>query len=100
MIRSTTCRLTLWGFDCEAHITFTYSPGRPGTWYKRNGDPGDPPEPDELDIESVKVDGSEVPELSDRQWAIVEQACYDAVAGDEEDREAEADEYRAALRDD
>lgn len=31
-------------------IEFDYSPGSPGTMYQRNGDPGDPPEPEELDI--------------------------------------------------
>lgn len=95
----TTCGLTLWGFDVEAHIEFDYSPGRPGTWYKRNGDPGDPPEPDELDVTSVKVDGSEV-DLSDRQWEIVEQACYEKVAEENAARDAAEYEHFMNMRKD
>lgn len=33
----------------------SYTPGRPGTMYSRNGDPGDPPESPEIDIRSAKL---------------------------------------------
>lgn len=37
----------------EVTVKYTYSPGRAGSMYARNGDPGDPPEPAEIDIFSV-----------------------------------------------
>lgn len=37
-------------------IEFDYSPGSPGTMYQKNGDPGDPPEPEELDITACKLE--------------------------------------------
>lgn len=58
---TTTCKLTLWGFDVEAHIEF------------RKESAGD------IDITSVKVDGYEVDELSDKQWAQVMDACEDEI---------------------
>lgn len=36
-------------------IDFDYTPGHPGCWYLRNGDPGFPPEPAEVIVNSVKV---------------------------------------------
>lgn len=58
---NTTCKLTLWGFDREAQIEFRKEPA------------GD------IDITSVKVDGYEVDELSDKQWAQVMDACEDEI---------------------
>lgn len=58
---NTTCNLTKWGFDVEAHIEFRQEP---------NG---------EIDILSVQIDGYEVDELTDKQWAQVEGACRDEI---------------------
>jgi hypothetical protein len=33
--------------------TVRYAPGRPGSWYKRNGDPGDPPDPSEVEVVAI-----------------------------------------------
>lgn len=41
--------------DCQ--IDFHYRQGHPGSWYRRNGDPGDPPEPDEVEVVGVHIDG-------------------------------------------
>lgn len=42
---------TVWHFQDEPHtVDFKATPGSPGSWYKRNGDPGDPPEPGEIEI--------------------------------------------------
>jgi hypothetical protein len=54
-------------------ITYRYSPGRPGTFYARNGDPGDPPEPAEVDWdlpEGLQLTDEEELDLYER---IVEQ---------------------------
>lgn len=39
--------------DVEHEVLFRYYPGHPGCWYRPNGDPGDPPEPDEVEIIGV-----------------------------------------------
>lgn len=48
-----TARVEIGGyeFDCD----WSYSPGRPGTMYRRNGDPGDPPEDSEFCVESCRL---------------------------------------------
>lgn len=39
--------------DQDIKVTVKYHPGHPGSWYKKNGDPGDPPEDAEIEILSV-----------------------------------------------
>ena len=46
--------------DSECSVEFRCYPGHPGSWYRRNGDPGDPPEPAELEIISVKRGGADI----------------------------------------
>ena len=41
--------------ELPVSVEFTYTPGRPATMYKNNGDPGDPAEPAEVDLESITV---------------------------------------------
>ena len=48
--------------DFTLTVKANYSPGHPGTWYRSNGDPGHPPEPPEIDYESVILNGSGVPD--------------------------------------
>ena len=57
---TTTCKLTLWGFEREAHVSFRRDAG-------------------DIDVTSVKVDGYEVDELSDKQWARIMDACEDEI---------------------
>lgn len=45
-----------------AQVTGYYTPGRAGTMYKRNGEPGDPPEPPEFELESIVVGGVDITE--------------------------------------
>lgn len=49
--------------DIILAIDFDYTPGRPGVRTLPNGDPGYPDEPDELDIEDIRLAGSSVYEL-------------------------------------
>lgn len=49
--------------DCR--VTFKYSPGRPGSWYKRNGDPGDPPEPAEVEVIKVTFNDTDVTDIAE-----------------------------------
>ena len=53
-----TTRWTIDDEDCT--VEFRYYPGHPGSWYRRNGDPGDPPEPDELEVVKVTFDFCDV----------------------------------------
>lgn len=39
----------------DLRVTWHYDPGHPGTMYRRNGDPGDPPEPAEWYAEKVEL---------------------------------------------
>lgn len=39
----------------EVLITYVFSPGRPAVMYLRNGDPGYPADPAEVDFRAVKV---------------------------------------------
>jgi len=45
--------------ECEG----VYTRGRPGTMYKRSGDPGDPPEDAEFELEAVRVGGVDIGEM-------------------------------------
>ena len=62
--------------------SFTFYPGHPGTWYRRNGDPGDPPEPDEIELHEIVLHGNggmaqEIEEPSDELVDALEQAIYE-----------------------
>jgi hypothetical protein len=55
----------------EVVIVFDYIEGRAGSFYKRNGDPGDPPEPDEIQfVYAMFPDGERVLTADDEDWAI------------------------------
>lgn len=45
----------------EVTVLYNYFKGRPGCMYLSNGDPGYPPEPDELEIYAVMLYGCELP---------------------------------------
>jgi len=49
------------GMDWEAEyeITFRFRPGRPAKMYLRNGDPGYPADPDEIEFISIKPDAGD-----------------------------------------
>ncbi len=42
------------GEEQEYYCEYDFSPSSPGSMYKRNGDPGDPPEAEEIDITMLK----------------------------------------------
>jgi len=47
--------------ECEVVATVRYYPAFPGSWYRRNGDPGDPPEPSEVEVIAIKyMDGAKM----------------------------------------
>jgi hypothetical protein len=84
--------------DDEVTVDATYWPAYAGCWYRKNGDPGDPPEPAEAEITSIcksngdyinfetltdeqqtdmvnqallEGDGYEAPEPEEKEWGMV-----------------------------
>lgn len=47
--------------EIVADVTYTFQKGDPGCMYQRNGDPGWPPEPPEIEIVEVRVQKDQVP---------------------------------------
>lgn len=49
--------------DNTLTISGYYTEGREGVQYRRSGEPGDPPEPEEFEIETIKIGSEDVTEL-------------------------------------
>jgi hypothetical protein len=65
----------------EVIVTAEYTPGHPGSFYRHNGDPGDPPESAECEIAGViDVDGRDlITLLHDRDVdRLIEEAISNA----------------------
>lgn len=64
--------------DFDVVVTFNFSPATPDVWYSRNGDPGSPGDPEEIEIISVMVGGFDMQQaltkdnLEDLEIAIAE----------------------------
>lgn len=100
------------GAEIECEITFTYSPGRPAVMYLRNGDPGYPADPAEIELVSATPTqdgkyysaGAENLEwLHDfaRDWLESDDgqnAAFEVVADDDERAREYAEEARAEMR--
>ena len=54
--------------DNTLTVNCWHTPGRAGTMYRSNGDPGDPPEPEEIEIECIKIGQEDVTELLATLW--------------------------------
>jgi hypothetical protein len=54
-------RIEIEGVTVIGSVTYRYQKGDPGCMYPRNGDPGWPPEPPEIEVLAAKVDGQDVP---------------------------------------
>lgn len=84
--------------DVESVVTVTANvvPGSPGTMYDRNGDPGDAPSPDEVEIQHiVREDGSEIEfnSLSETTRDRLDEEAMQAYADSLEDAEADREDY-------
>jgi len=78
--------VTLFYPRCDAELTVegTYNEYHPGTQYDRNGDPGDPPEGGDFDLDSVKIGGVDVTELLSKEAiAWLANAAAEKAAGTE-----------------
>ena len=81
--------------DNTLSVECWYTPGRAGTMYRSNGDPGDPPEPEEIEIECIKIGQEDVTELLATLWVqrslwghpasyvpvweVIEQKCLEGI---------------------
>lgn len=79
--------------DNNLQVHCWHTPGREGTMYRSNGDPGDPPEPEEIEIERILIGQEEVTELLATMyvqrghgmtpvtyapvWSVIEQKCLE-----------------------
>lgn len=83
--------------DDTVTVEYFYSPGRPAVMTLRNGDPGYPEDPAQVEILTVTGPHGEI-ELTDH----IENSLWETVALHEYDldceRKAEAAEFRAKLR--
>ena len=65
-----------------------YIKGHPGSFYRSNGDPGDPPEPDQFEITNVIWDGLDITEnLSNDNFDFysLEEDCLEDIKDEEPD---------------
>jgi hypothetical protein len=59
--------------DLEVKVNFTFTPGRPGKMYLRNGDPGYPDDPAEVELLEVIVgEDNIIDALSDKVVEMIE----------------------------
>lgn len=77
----------------QVSVEANYYPGSPGSMYRSNGDPGDPPEDDEVEVTKiVRLDTGE-----ELDWDSLPESCKDKLeelarerVSDEADNRAEA----------
>lgn len=88
--------------EVAVDIRFTYSPGRPAVMYLRNGDPGYPADPAEVEFVSahIEVDDPMLNKLA-AEWAeewLASDEGYQAACEAAEDADDRAREFQAELR--
>lgn len=54
--------------DNTLSVDCHYTPGTPDVWYLRNGDPGYPGDPEEIEIERIRIGQEDVTELLATLW--------------------------------
>jgi len=69
-------------FDEEYEITFEFRAGRPAVMYLRNGDPGYPADPDEIEFVSISPGAGEHGEFTAMAQAMLEDQAQDWLSGD------------------
>ena len=87
-----TTTVTLPGLDVDAEVTGTYVKGTPDVRYRRNGDPGEPGDPAEVEVESVTLTGNkgerldvDLRGLTQRDGDACRESIVDAGEGDYDD---------------
>jgi hypothetical protein len=68
--------------EIEVEVTGQFVKGHSGSFYRSNGDPGDPPEPDTFEIESVSWNGIDITHQLDQDgfdFSSLEEECIEEV---------------------
>ena len=86
--------------EAEYTAHFDYSPGRPGKMYLRNGDPGYPDEPAELDITDLERNGCTVPIIDDNGDGLLTDEQYERIEAQVRNWIIEQEEAEQAERED
>lgn len=64
----------------EVEVDYDFTPGRPGVWTLPNGDPGYPDDPDELDVEAIKIGGVDIYDiLSQESINLIDELTFNKV---------------------
>jgi len=74
--------------EIEVDVTGQYIKGHPGSFYRSNGDPGDPPEPDQFEITNVVWNGLDITEqLNDDNFDFysLEEECLEDFSNEDPD---------------
>jgi hypothetical protein len=69
--------------EIEVEVTGDYTKGSPGTFYRSNGDPGDPPEPEMFEIKNVIWNGLDITEQLDEDnfdFSSLEDECIEELS--------------------
>lgn len=68
--------------EIEVEVTGEFHKGHPGSFYRSNGDPGDPPEPDCFEIQGVIWNGLDITSQLDQDnfdFSTLEEECIEEV---------------------
>ena len=74
--------------EIEVEVTGNFIKGHSGTFYRSNGDPGDPPEPDMFEIENIVWNGLDITKQLDEEnfdFSSLEDECIEDVSNYEND---------------
>ena len=73
--------------EVDVTVEGKYYKGKEGTFYSSNGDPGEPPEPSEFTISSVKLDNKDITSFLEEvnfNWDELEEKCIENFENNEE----------------
>jgi hypothetical protein len=77
----TTIKKTIY-IEIEVEVEGKYIKEQPGSFYRSNGDPGDPPEPAQFEIQSVKHGNKDITKHLDDinfDWYALEEEILDEI---------------------
>lgn len=82
--------ITVGDTEIEVEVEASYTPGYKGSFYAANGDPGDPPEPSEIEVDSITDENGKTYDYD--SLSDVEKESIDAKICDEAESNVDDDE--------
>lgn len=70
------------GEELELEVRGEFHPGTPDVWYLKNGDPGHPGDPAEVDIHSITHNGAPVTLTDEEMEKVIDAVITDAMCAD------------------